>query len=132
MVDAAVTAMAYWALELTTPLGPFIKPVRPCAVGEVFSGSVTSSDTAGGFAVKLSRRDDRRNYREALKTNLKIQINFSSRLATPNQAIASRHDVPMMRYRCSERVTCNKAYQHADDENGQNELCYVRITHSEF
>jgi hypothetical protein len=55
MVDAAVIAMAYLGLELTTYPGPFTGQGRPYSVGEVSSGCVTSSDTAGGFAVKLSK-----------------------------------------------------------------------------
>jgi hypothetical protein len=55
MVDAAVTAMAYLALELTTFQGPFIERGRPYAVGEVSSGYATSLDIAGGLAVRLPK-----------------------------------------------------------------------------
>ena len=55
MVDAAVTAMGYSALELSTSQARFIKQGRPYAVGEVSSGYATSLDIAGGLAVKLPK-----------------------------------------------------------------------------
>jgi hypothetical protein len=55
MVDAAVTAMAYSALELTTSQAPFFERDRPYAVGEVSSGYATSLDIAGGFVVKFPK-----------------------------------------------------------------------------
>ena len=55
MVDAAVTAMGYSALELSTSQAPFIQRGRPYAVGEVSSGYAISLDIAGGLAVKLPK-----------------------------------------------------------------------------
>ena len=55
MVDAAVTAMACSALELTTSQAPFTEQGRPYAVGEVSSGYATSLDIAGGFVVKFPK-----------------------------------------------------------------------------
>jgi hypothetical protein len=38
----------------------------------------------------------------------------------------------MMRDGCSDPITRNKAYHHADSKNGKNELRYLRITHGEY
>jgi hypothetical protein len=133
MVDAAVTAMAYSALVSTTSQAPFIEQGRPYAVGEVSSGYATSLDTAGGFVVKLpSFREKSPGTSGAFLLVRAPKLIFSSRLAATNHPASPSHDVTMMRDGCSDRITRNKAYHHADSKNGENELRYVRITHGKI
>ena len=128
-----MTAMACSALVSTTSQAPFIEQGRPYAVGEVSSGYATSLDIAGGLAVKLPKSCPPSKQKSPGMSGAFLLVRapkliFSSRLAATNHPASPSHDVTMMRDGCSDRITRNKAYHHADSKNGN----YLRITHSEF
>ena len=132
-----MTAMACSALVSNTSQAPFIEQGRPYAVGEVSSGYATSLDIAGGLAVKFPKSCPPSKQKSPGMSGAFLLVRapkliFSSRLAATNHPASPSHDVTMMRDGCSDRITRNKAYHHADSKNGKNELRYLRITHSEF